>query len=224
MGALTDKERAYCRYYVANGGNGTQAAISAGYAKASASVQSAKLQRKPLVKAEIVSVRAQYQAGTLHVLPAPGQGSGGAPPPLDGQVLEPGDAGPRRGKPEPEPTDPTVLLTRQFIVGQLVRNVAIAMGDEAIEQRLIVKATRRTLKAGADGEPLIQETIDVVTVKVTDRNGAVANQALNLLDQQLDKLKAERGTVPQQAQDFLTQHEDRLSRMRQATAKAATPA
>lgn len=220
MGALTDKERAYCRYYVANGGNGTQAAISAGYAKASASVQSAKLQRKVTVRAEIEAVRAQMGAGNLHVLPAPGQGSGGSPPPLDGQVLEPGYH-PRPPRKDEAP-DPTVSLTRGWIVEQLMRNVAISMGDEAIEQRVMVKATRKTLKAGVDGEPMIQETVDVVTVKVTDRSGSAANQALNLLDQQLDKIKAERGTVPQEAQDFLAAHQDRLATMRRNT-KAAIP-
>lgn len=221
MGALTDKERAYCRYYVANGGNGTQAAISAGYAKASASVQATKLMKKDVIRAEIAAVRAQMGAGNLHVLPAPGQGSGGPPPPLDGQVLEPGDHGDRRRRVE-HPADPTVALTRGWIVEQLMRNVAISMGDEAIEQRVMVKATRRTLKAGTDGEPLIQETVDVVTVKVTDRSGSAANQALNLLDQQLDKIKAERGTVPQEAQDFLAAHQDRLAAMRRNT-KAAIP-
>lgn len=220
MGALTDKERAYCRYYVANGGNGTQAAISAGYAKASASVQSAKLQRKVTIRAEIEAVRAQMGAGNLHVLPSPGHGSGGQPPPpLEGQVLEP--SYPPRPRKD-EPPDPTVALTRGWIVGQLMRNVAISMGDETIEQRVMVKATRKTLKAGADGEPMIQETVDVVTVRVTDRSGSAANQALNLLDQQLDKIKAERGTVPQEATDFLAAHQDRLAAMRRAT-KAAVP-
>jgi len=142
-------------------------------------------------------------------------------PPLDGQLLEPGHHGPRRRE-EPPEIDPTVMLTRRWIVEQLMRNVSIAMGDEEIETKVIVKATRRSLKAGEDGVPLVAETVDVVTVKVTDRSGAVANQALNLLDQQLDKIKAERGTVPQEAQDYLAQHADRLAVMRRNT-KAAIP-
>lgn len=221
MGSLTDKERAYCRYYVANGGNGTQAAISAGYAKASASVQSAKLQKKATIKAEIAMLKGEVANGTLHLLAAPRGGGNQGPPPLDGTVLEPGESGPRR-QPEPVPDDPTIMLTRQFIVGQLVRNVAIAMGDEDIEQRVMVKARKTQVKAGENGEPIIAESVDVVVVRVTDRNGAVANQALNLLDQQLDKIKAERGTVPQEARNLLDAHQDRLAAMRQNT-KAAIP-
>lgn len=216
---LTDKERAFCRYYIANGGNGTQAAISAGYAPGSAKVTASQMLKKPQIRAEIELLRSQVDNGTLHLLAAPGSTPPRLPP-LDGQVLEPSDHGPRR-KAE-TPTDPTVALTRGWIVEQLMRNVAISMGDEAIEQRVMVKATRRTLKAGEDGAPLIQETVDVVTVKVTDRSGSAANQALNLLDQQLDKIKAERGTVPQEAQDFLAAHQDRLATMRRNT-KAAIP-
>lgn len=217
---LTDKERAFCRYYIANGGNGTQAAISAGYAPGSAKVTASQMLKKPQIRAEIELLRSQVDNGTLHLLAAPGGSQPPRQPPLDGQVLEPSDHGPRR-KAE-QPADPTVTLTRQWIVEQLVRNVAISMGDEAIEQKVMVKATRRTLKAGADGEPVVQETVDVVTVRVTDRSGSAANQALNLLAQQLDIIKAERGAVPQEAQDFLAAHQDRLATMRRNT-KAAIP-
>lgn len=216
---LTDKERAFCRYYVANGGNGTQAAISAGYAPGSAKVTASQMLRKPQIRAEIELLRSQVDNGTLHLLAAPGGTPPPKPPPLDGQV--PGWS-PRPRKEEP-PADPTVALTRGWIVGQLMRNVAISMGDETVEQRVMVKATRKTLKAGVDGEPMIQETVDVVTVKVTDRSGSAANQALNLLDQQIDKIKAERGSVPQEATDFMAAHQDRLAAMRRNTKAAAKP-
>ncbi|MCC7347531.1 MAG: terminase small subunit [Variibacter sp.] len=217
---LTDKERAFCRYYIANGGNGTQAAISAGYASGSAKVTASQMLKKPQIRAEIELLRSQVDNGTLHLLAAPGGSQPPRQPPLDGQVLEPGSSGPRR---EPPATDPTVALTRGWIVGQLMRNVAISMGDETVEQRVMVKATRKTLKAGADGEPMIQETVDVVTVRVTDRSGSAANQALNLLDQQIDKIKAERGSVPQEATDFMAAHQDRLAAMRRNTKAAAKP-
>jgi phage terminase small subunit len=41
--ALTPKQKAFCEYYAANGGNGTQAAIDAGYSENSATVEGSRL-------------------------------------------------------------------------------------------------------------------------------------------------------------------------------------
>ena len=55
---LSDKQVAFARHYIANGHNGTQAAIAAGYAKAGASGTAARLNANPRVKALIASLAA----------------------------------------------------------------------------------------------------------------------------------------------------------------------
>jgi phage terminase small subunit len=48
--ALTPKQKAFCEYYAANGGNGTQAAIDAGYSENSAG----QIGEQNLKKTEII--------------------------------------------------------------------------------------------------------------------------------------------------------------------------
>jgi len=58
---LSDKQEAFCRYYVSNGFNGTQAAISAGYAEDSGAVEAVRLLRN----AKIADKIAELQKGTV---------------------------------------------------------------------------------------------------------------------------------------------------------------
>ena len=50
---LSIKEQIFCNEYVKNGGNGTKAVISAGYAEQSASVQQTRLLKKDRIQGEI---------------------------------------------------------------------------------------------------------------------------------------------------------------------------
>lgn len=56
MAALTDKQRAFVEYYLANGFNGTQAALSAGYAEKGARQQAAETLAKPYIR-ELIEAR-----------------------------------------------------------------------------------------------------------------------------------------------------------------------
>jgi len=55
---LTAKQEAFCRYYVANGFNGTQAAISAGYSESTANEQAAQLLAKLSIQEYIETLKA----------------------------------------------------------------------------------------------------------------------------------------------------------------------
>lgn len=55
-----DKELLFAAEYVANGSNGTKAAISAGYAEKSAHVTASRLLRKPKVAAEIERLQLKH--------------------------------------------------------------------------------------------------------------------------------------------------------------------
>tara|TARA_B110000196_G_C20826447_1_gene511618 strand:- start:105 stop:545 length:441 start_codon:yes stop_codon:yes gene_type:complete len=50
---ISIKEQMFCNEYVKNGGNGTKAVISAGYAEQSASVQQTRLLKKDRIQGEI---------------------------------------------------------------------------------------------------------------------------------------------------------------------------
>jgi phage terminase small subunit len=54
--ALTPKQKAFCEYYAANGGNGTQAAIDAGYSDNVAGQQGAENLKKPEIKEYIAEL------------------------------------------------------------------------------------------------------------------------------------------------------------------------
>jgi phage terminase small subunit len=51
--ALTDRQRAFIREYLKNGGNGSQAAIAAGYSKAGAAVAASRMLLHPTIAAAI---------------------------------------------------------------------------------------------------------------------------------------------------------------------------
>ncbi len=141
---------------------------------------------------------------------APPPGTGGTP--HDGDVLPPG---PARRMSDDE------LLTRQYLVGQLMRNAAICMADEPVEVSEKIKrqtpyilvggeylratpATMRRVereraKAAAAGlddsmpeaKVVMMEEYAVQTILLTKHDPAGANRALELLDKQLDALTRE---------------------------------
>ena len=62
---LTEKEKRFCREYVANGENGTQAAITCGYSEVSARVTAHKLLTKHNIKKFIADWREKYEFKTV---------------------------------------------------------------------------------------------------------------------------------------------------------------
>ncbi len=54
---MTPRQETFCQHFVANGGNGTQAAIAAGYAKESASQQSRRMLSYEQVATRIAGLR-----------------------------------------------------------------------------------------------------------------------------------------------------------------------
>lgn len=65
---LSPREEKFCLEYVANGGNGTQAAKDAGYAASGAHVQAHKLSKRPRVQARILEIRELAAAKALEVM------------------------------------------------------------------------------------------------------------------------------------------------------------
>ena len=61
MPKLTDKQQAFVKEYIINGGNGTQAAISAGYSENCAQEIASENLSKPLIKAELEAHREDLQ-------------------------------------------------------------------------------------------------------------------------------------------------------------------
>ncbi len=104
---LTPKILAFVRHYVANGGNGTRAAVAAGYSVASAAQQASALLKRVDVQAELALVRSQVDPHRQLVI-------------HDGQIILPGT----------RPPMPIVeRLTRGWIVETLLRQVDVCMGD-----------------------------------------------------------------------------------------------
>ena len=62
---LTEKQKAFCRHYIENGGNGKQAAIKAGYTERSATSTSATILTYPNVIKEIDRLNAKKEKKTI---------------------------------------------------------------------------------------------------------------------------------------------------------------
>ncbi len=107
---LSPRALAFVRHYVANGGNGTRAAVAAGYSVAGAAQQASALLKRVDVQAELALVRAQVDPRRQLVI-------------HDGQVLPPLGGGGR------QTTTPVERLTRAWIVETLLRQVDVCMGD-----------------------------------------------------------------------------------------------
>ncbi|GAA4652070.1 hypothetical protein GCM10023116_43540 [Kistimonas scapharcae] len=61
MAKLTQKQEAFCREYIANGGNATKAALAAGYSKKTARSVGAENLTKPDIKARLIVQREKAQ-------------------------------------------------------------------------------------------------------------------------------------------------------------------
>ena len=69
MAGLSDKQRAFCVAYLANGFNGAQAAVSAGYSEKSAAVQASRLLTYDNVRSYIQETRQKVEEEVLEALP-----------------------------------------------------------------------------------------------------------------------------------------------------------
>lgn len=65
QGKLNGRQRAFAEHYVANGGNGLQAAISAGYSDKGAEVTASKLLRVPKVGAYVRELQAELREDAI---------------------------------------------------------------------------------------------------------------------------------------------------------------
>ena len=218
---LTERVERFCREYVARGGNGAEAARAVGYsdAKGGARIQASRLLQDPRVQLRVAQLRALEGNGGLAFLNRPSAGgAGGSIPPMDGEIYGPGDNGPG---PRPIPPGETEEqkearagrnLTRNYVIANLMTNVEIAMGRELVETSVAVKRTIAS-RAGEGitgpkgGGPELAgyvttvETVSATKVRISDRNGAVANQALSLLSQQLEAIKSEGGELTEENKD-----------------------
>jgi hypothetical protein len=220
---LNEKQEAFCRHYVANGGNGAKAARDAGFAEKSAHVTASRLLKDDRVQLRIAVLRAGQKGGTVAFLARPDTGgAGGGFPPLDGDILRPGD-----DIPDPPRSDAAkaIDLTRNYIVANLMENVEIAMGRQPLDVLVAVKRTvtkkitrSRTPPPPGSGEgedwdvggvEAVTETVSAKKVRVTDRNGAVANVALKLLSEQLELIRKEGGTLNEENSERTAQYLDR---------------
>lgn len=186
MTELTPKEAAFCQHYVANGHNGSQAAIDAGYSKAGSRVQAVRLLKRPYIQEEIKRLEGEAlkraAAGPIKRSKAVSSlltsVNNPPPPELAREIAAETDA------------DKVAILTRAWVLSRLMENLEIAMGHRKRTMR------RYTFKRDQEGR---ETEVGHIDVEVFDPNGQVANQACKLLLEALDALpddanKVEPGT------------------------------
>lgn len=183
---LTSSEKAFCRAYANNGGNGS-AAYSAGHPNSSPKASKTAASRL-MARQEIREQIAKERVNVVLQITSGGGGKGGKPP-LSGDTYGPGEDLPRSPQPAPE----AVELTRPWIVETLIRNARMCMGDLDVP---VSKMVKRTVDSG---NGIVREEIVAETIFIRERDAAGANTACKLLSEQLEIMKGEasgRGADP----------------------------
>jgi Terminase small subunit len=186
------QEQAFCRAYIANGGNTTAAAVGAGYSQRTARQAGYKALRRPRVREEIARlVNLTPGAPEPASAPAAGGNSANAPPkqsdkppivvdkivigasPLDGEILSQETA-------SGADRDLAAKLSRDWVVARLMRHAMMCLGETP---QTLVK-----LVTGVDAEGRTQVTAVQVKAFVHDAAGATA--ALAQLSKEVDRIQA----------------------------------
>lgn len=170
--SLSDRASAFAAFFAATG-DGAAAARRAGYPASSAKQAAYRLLRNPAVQAKIKQIRETVRVVDADRAAAGGGGSGA--PPLTGEIFRPG--APEPDRPEDEAVE--TILSREWVIGQLMRNARIAMGDMRVTVTKMVKVS------GRNGQP---DNFVAVQTEAFERDGAVANRALELLSKELDRM------------------------------------
>lgn len=172
---LSPMERAFCRAYVANGGNGTQAAIAAGYSEKGASVAAARLLKRPAVIAEIERLRLASGKVVEQIM------SKALAAPGDGYVT-------RAAKAEAE-ADRAAVLNRAWVIAGVIENFEIALGRRSATVTKLL--TRKAAKVLIEGQaPVIVEELVAEKAEVFQRDAAAANRAAEILLEEVARLEA----------------------------------
>lgn len=205
--ALNPQMMAFCQHYVTNGGNGTAAALAAGYAPNSARQTASQLLARLDVQEELDRIRASHVVHRqLEIQTDPTREGDNTADPTNANSQT-------RGKETRGSSAPLGFLTRVFVASGLMANLDIAIGRRPTPYSKIVKRSRtvvyhpvlnREFEAGdpmlagvfAEGDkPIarVEEYLAAATIDVFMRDAAAANRALELLTRELAVLEARRG-------------------------------
>jgi hypothetical protein len=186
---LTEKEAAFVRAYVGGGcKNATAAARKAGYSPNGADVTGSRLLKRHHIRKAIADAQnAPRQGRTMvaYVKAVAGDDGGGAPP-LDGDILEPGEDDPGRMQAE---VSEAASLTRAFVITRMMRTLRVCMGEEESEETRVISVKRQ------DGG--LDYTAVQVRVRRTNPGGAVS--AGRVLLEECDRLERLAGLKPDEA-------------------------
>jgi hypothetical protein len=171
---LNRREADFCRYYVGNNGNGTDAAKRAGYSPATARVQASQLLRRPHIAAEIERLRAAIRASAAKIMGTAVARKIENIDAISGEVIPPD---------QHDAIKEAVIagLTRAYVIANLMEIVDIGMGKRPTISTKIVKAVQKN----EDGE--MTETVNGVAIEVSERDLGAAVRALELLEREATK-------------------------------------
>lgn len=172
---LSAREEKFARAYVRLGGNGSAAAIEAGYSAAGAHVAANRLLKRPHVQAFIDQLRAGPKAVVDEMISK-------ALTVVREERPNP-QADPERAAMYAEAEkDIAAGLTRAHVVAELLENLAICMGRRSSK----VTKIRRTVRKDENG--LATEVYEGVQVETFSHDPAGANRAAELLLKECDRM------------------------------------
>lgn len=171
---LTEKEAAFCRYYVEQGcTNGKLAAIRAGYGEKSAHVTASQLLKKPRIQDEVRRLIGDRNTKAVAVIDAVAN---------DAKATRPATENPEAVLiSQQQDEDEAAGLTRAYVVAGLIENFEMALGRRPT--RITKMITHRA--RAADGQ--ITTTVEAVRVDAFLVDGATANRAAELLMKEVDR-------------------------------------
>jgi phage terminase small subunit len=158
--SLTERERAFCGHYVANGGNATQAAIKAGYSEKGASVAGTRLMKRLPLRNEIARIHAA-NAQVVSAMLVKAAKNGTIPEGIS--AADPGVA---------------IGLTRAFQQYALVTAAAMALGEVPKPAGIIVR------------DPTHKKLPKVVQVEIIEADPRTAAYCADLIGHELNRQEA----------------------------------
>lgn len=185
---LSDKEEAFAIAYANNGGNGSAAAIEAGYSAKGASVTANRLLKRRRVRDRIRELKTGLKGAAMVVMDAAIDAARAA---REGLHLDPVTVSAQREADE----DRAAGLRRAYVIAGLIDNFEIALGRRSTKITKIVRAIRKDENGNVT---VAHEGVQIETFMV---DGATANRAGELLMRECDRLEGAAGGMPPESKE-----------------------
>lgn len=195
---LSKQQLDFIRFYVANGGNGKDAAIKAGYSAATAKVQASRLLARPDIQAEIERLRESIRRSAQAIMVAATPREETRTPAAE--IIPPHEQ-------DGITAAIVATLTRNYIRTNLMEIVQIGLGKRPTEITKIIKETKK-LK-----DNTVKEELTAIKLESHERDLAAAVRALELLEKEVTKDEIAAGTAG--AAKDITPSDARNQRMRE---------